>query len=527
MYPILTLQSIEKTLKNRFKEGFLNLSNLPQPKTFKDMEKASKRVAKAIEKKEKITIIGDYDVDGVVSTTIMKLFFNEINYPIEWIIPNRFSDGYGLSKTIIPKIKGTDLAITVDNGISAYEASLICQKEGIELIITDHHLIPKNLPKAYAIIDQKQESCNFPYDEVCGAQIAWYFIASIKNELNIKIDMLYYLELVSIAIIADIMPLIHINRAMVIKGLELLSKSKKPSIKAFLEHIDKESLNSQDVAFFLAPILNSAGRIVDASFAVDFLLSTNIYDARVRLQKLIYFNNERKEIEKNITKEALSKVDKNESINVVYGEDWHEGVLGIVSARISQENQKPSIVLTKNKEYLKGSGRSYGDCNLFSVVNSTKKLLTKFGGHHSAIGLMLEKKDLNQFKQELEKSFKEKYKEIIFKDKELIGELDFNLITFELIQLLKKYEPFGEANPTPKFISKNVKIVEIDKMGKDGEHLRFIFSQNGIIHKGVQFKTDNFFNKGDKVEVIYKLNENHFRGNITIQLMVEKIILGE
>ena len=246
----LTLTALEILLQNRFKEGFLSLKDLPQPSTFKDMDRATARIVEAIKNRKKITIIGDYDVDGVTSTTLMKLFFEEIEYPIEWIIPNRFRDGYGLSANIIPRILGTDLAITVDNGISAIYAAKLCKEEGIDLIITDHHLLAPEIPEAYAIIDQKQEECDFPYEEVCGAQIAWYLIASLKNALNIKINMMEYMELVAIAIIADMMPLKHINRAMVISGIKSLSKSTKPAIKAYLEHSQKSELTSEDIAFF-------------------------------------------------------------------------------------------------------------------------------------------------------------------------------------------------------------------------------------------------------------------------------------
>ena len=342
----LTPLALEKILSSRFKEGFLSLKDLPLPSTFKDMDKATKRIVKAINNKEKITIIGDYDVDGVTSTTIMKLFFDEIEYPIEWIIPNRFKDGYGLSANIIPRILGTDLAITVDNGISAIYAAQLCKEEGIELIITDHHLLANEIPEAYAIIDQKQPDCTFPYSDVCGAQIAWYLIASIKNELNIQINMMQYLELVSIAIIADMMPLLHINRAMVVAGIEMLNKSNRPAIRAFKEHSNKESITAEDIGFFLAPILNSAGRMEDASYAVDFLSSINIYDARVRLSKLINFNSNRKKTEEEITQKAISQSNNSDNVIVAVGEKWHEGVVGIVAARVSRMFEKPAIILT-------------------------------------------------------------------------------------------------------------------------------------------------------------------------------------
>ncbi|SFZ97333.1 Single-stranded-DNA-specific exonuclease RecJ [hydrothermal vent metagenome] len=522
----LTLNALENILSSRFKEGFLSLKDLPQPSTFKDMEKATKRIVKAIKNREKITIIGDYDVDGVTSTTIMKLFFDEIEYPVEWIIPNRFKDGYGLSANIIPRIIGTDLAITVDNGISAIYAAQLCKEEGIELIITDHHLLANDIPEAYAIIDQKQDECNFPYSDVCGAQIAWYLIASIKNELNIKINMMNYLELVAIAIIADMMPLLHINRAMVVSGIEMLNKSNRPAIRAFKEHSNKDSITAEDIGFFLAPILNSAGRMEDASYAVDFLSSINIYDARIRLSKLIDFNNNRKFTEEDITQKAIKQVNDNENVLVITGEDWHEGVVGIVAARVSRMFEKPTIILTKDENGLfKGSGRSFSSCDLFSIVSESRELLEKFGGHSSAIGLSLQENNIELFKTQLEKSYINKEYTSEMYDADVIGILEFNDITFDLIEIIKKYEPYGQENNKPKFITKNVKLSEVNTMGKDDEHLRFSFQKNGIFINGVKFKTREVFQTGSNLSIVYTLNENNFRGKTTLQLLIDKIIV--
>ena len=526
MYKKLTLSALEILLQSRFKEGFLSLKDLPQPSTFKDMDRATERIVSAIKNREKITVIGDYDVDGVTSTTLMKLFFDEIEYPIEWIIPNRFKDGYGLSTNIIPRILGTDLAITVDNGISAVHAAKLCKEKGIDLIITDHHLLAPEIPEAYAIIDQKQEECTFPYEEVCGAQIAWYLIASLKNALNVKIDMLQYMELVAIAIIADMMPLQHINRAMVVAGIKSLSKSTKPAIKAYFEHTQKTQLSSEDIAFFLAPILNSAGRMEDASFAVDFLSSTNIYDARVRLDRLIDFNTDRKATEQDITQKAMQQVNDGDKVIIVAGEEWHEGVVGIVAARVARAYEKPCIVLTQNEEgLLKGSGRSFGECDLFGIVDGCREHLEKFGGHQAAIGLSLQKENLKAFKVKVEKIFIEgSYDEEVF-DPEITGELHFSDISFDLTRLIKNFEPYGQGNSKPKFISTNVKILKAETMGKEGEHLRFSFVQDGIVMQGVKFKSKEVFEENTEVTLTYTVNENYFRGNTTLQLMIDKVTL--
>ncbi len=519
----LTLNKLSSLLQARFKEGFLTLNDLPKPYTFKDMKKATERIVAAIQNREKITVIGDYDVDGVTATTLMRLFFEEIAYPVEWIIPNRFRDGYGLSANIIPRIDGTDLAITVDNGISAVHAAKLCKERGIDLIITDHHLLPPELPEAYAIIDQKQPECTFPYDEVCGAQIAWYLIASLKNALGVSIDMKFYMELAAIAIIADMMPLRHINRAMVIGGLQSLSKSERPAIRAYREHVQKEVLSAEDIGFFLGPLLNSAGRMEDASHAVSFLAASNIYDARVRLQRLIDFNEVRKSTESEITKAALKAADKEASVIVVTGDTWHEGVVGIVAARVARELKKPCIVLSRSEEgLLKGSGRSFGSCDLFALVEKTRPMLAKFGGHAAAVGLSLEEKNLQPFIEALQEHY-EKSDGQNLEDPDIVGILHFRDITFNLTTLLKKFEPYGQGNPTPKFITHNVQILQANKMGKEGNHLRFLFEQEGITHQGVQFKTEAVYLPGTKADIVYTVSENHFRGNTTLQLMVEDI----
>ncbi|SFV90551.1 Single-stranded-DNA-specific exonuclease RecJ [hydrothermal vent metagenome] len=525
MIEYLTLEALEHLLQERFKEGFLSLKDLPHPSTFKDMDIATERIVRAVKNHEKITVVGDYDVDGVTATTLMKLFFEEIDYPVTWIIPNRFRDGYGLSSSVVPRLEGTDLAITVDNGIAAVDAAQMCKEKGIDLIITDHHLLPPKLPEAYAIIDQKQPECSFPYEEVCGAQIAWYLIASLKNALGIKIDMMPYMELAAVAIIADMMPLRHINRAMVIAGLKSLSKSNRPAIRAYREYTQKEYFSAEDIGFFLAPLLNSAGRMEDASYAVSFLSSKNIYDARVRLERLIDFNEARKATETAITKEVLACA-KDRSVIVVSGESWHEGVVGIVAARVARIFKRPCIVLSDNGNgMLKGSGRSFGTCDLFALVSQTRPLLEKFGGHAAAIGLSLCKKNLSVFKEKLHilGTSLQKEEELFF-DTSIVGELHFRDITFALTSLLKKFEPYGQGNETPKFLTKGVCIASVSKMGKEGNHLRFSFEQEGIVHQGVQFKTEKNYVEGMVVDIVYSVNENSFRGNTTLQLFIEEIV---
>ena len=524
-YPPISPEDIQKKLQERFFiNGFLSLADLPKPSTFKDMEKATARIVKAIHTNEKIMLIGDYDVDGLTSTTLMKMFFNDIGIELGWIIPNRFKDGYGLSPNLIPRIEEYDLVITVDNGISAVYASQLCKEKGIDLIITDHHIVPATIPEAYAIIDQKQKECRFPYEEVCGAQIAWYLIASLNRALNSQIDIKPYLGLVSIAIIADMMPLQHINRAMVIAGLKLLNRSQLPAIRVFMKKLDKTLLTSEDIGFQIAPVLNSSGRMDDAKWSVEFLLSNNIYDAQVRLDRLIDFNDSRKATEKNITDEAMKQVNVKDDVLVVVGDNWHEGVVGIVAARVGRHYEKPTIVLTKSEEGdLKGSGRSFHVCNLFKITNGCRDLLLKFGGHESAVGLSLKSENLEKFRAKINKNYTLENYIKSFVDPDILGFLSFNHISYSLVNNLKIYEPYGQGNPRPKFFTSNVIIEDVVEMGKEKEHRRFSFSHNKTVHVGVFFKTKEVFNIGQVVSIIYVINENHFNNRVTLQLMIEKI----
>jgi single-stranded-DNA-specific exonuclease len=418
------------------------------------------------------------------------------------------------------------LIITVDNGISAYEAAKICQQRGIDLIITDHHLLPPKIPQAYAIVNQKQPDCPFEYDEVCGAQIAWYLVASLKNYLNIDIKMVEYLQYTAIAIIADMMPLHHINRAMVIAGIKALNQSTKPAIKAIFEKLDKNSITSEDIAFFVAPLLNSAGRMQDAKYAVEFLLSSNIYDARIRLERLIEFNDTRKEIEALITKEAIKKANLDDDVLIIDGKEWHEGVVGIVAARVGRHFDKPCIILSENENgTLKGSGRSFCECDLFDIVDDCREYLDKFGGHSAAIGLSLHKSNLSSFIDKIQDIYKSKnYQKSDF-DSQIVGEIEFKDISFELINLIKQYEPYGQGNPTPKFLSTNVEILLVENIGKDKNHLRFLLKQGDITFVALKFKTDEQFEVNDKINISYTINENHFRGDVTLQLLLDKITI--
>jgi single-stranded-DNA-specific exonuclease len=518
----LTKKDVYEILKGRFAEGFVKLGDLPQPHTLKDMERAAKRIAEAIKRGEKIAVVGDYDVDGVVSTAIMKEFFDALNYPVQIKIPNRFKDGYGLSVGVIEQLDA-QLIITVDNGITAHEAAQFCRQKGIDLIVTDHHTPPKELPKAYAIINPKQEACNFAYSEICGAQVAWFLVAQLKKELGLALDMKKFLDLLAIAIIADVMPLQHINRSLVQAGLKIFERSERPAIKFLRNSLKKSSFKSDDLAFGVAPVINSAGRMEDAKIALDFLLSKDFFEASIYYSRLLALNAQRKAEERRVFEESLSFVKESEPVIVSVGRDWNEGVVGIVASRLAEKFGKPSIVLTKSeKGHLKGSARSVGEVDLYALLDASKEHLLGFGGHKKAAGLMVEEAQLEKFRQKINAVASTLPKEQFLQTSGVLGELPLSEVDWELIDILEAFAPYGESNPMPKFAALDVEVLEWRKVGEKGEHLLLTLRQNGAVFKAIRFRNDVEI-KTDRIDIVYYPAKNEFNNSVNIQLFVSKI----
>ncbi len=518
----LTKERLYQILSNRFKEGFLRLSQLPKPDTLKDMDKAAKRIAKAIHQKERIALVGDYDVDGVVSTALIQEFFEILDYPLQTIIPNRFRHGYGISPVVIEELGDVDLIITVDNGIGAMEAARYCQEKGIDLIITDHHTPSDSLPPAYAIVNPKQEACTFAYEEICGAQVAWFLIAQLKKELGMDLDMRRFLDLLTIAIIADVMPLRHINRPLVQAGLQMFERSSRPAIKFLRSILKKNSFASDDIGFGIAPVLNSAGRMEDAQVALDFLTAKDFFEASVYYARLLAFNTRRKQEEKRVFEESLAYVDDSPII-LSLGEDWNEGVVGIVAARLVDRYQKPALVLTKKGAIYKGSGRSLGEVDLYALLAQSSELLERFGGHKKAAGLAVQAKNVEALRARLVALAKKIPKEHFVLDEEILGELDFDQIDWELIDILETFAPYGESNPMPRFLAKDVEILEQRMVGEHKDHLLLTLRQKGRTFKAIQFRCEKEPQK-DQIDIIYQPIKNIYNNNVYIQLFINKIV---
>lgn len=510
----LNKAKIASILESRITE--ISPKEIPHFSLLKDIQKATLRIVEAIEKKEKIVIVGDYDVDGVVSSTIMKRFFDVISSPVTITIPDRFKDGYGLTPSLLEKIDA-DVIITVDNGITANESARICKERHIDLIITDHHTPKETLPDAYAIVNPKQPDDTFPFKEICGAEVAWYLCASLKAELHLTIDMKEYLDYLGLAIIADVMPLTHMNRVLVKMALSRLSRSKKPFAVAIREFLRKEAFTSEDIGFGIAPRINAAGRMHHASLAFDFLMSDSLSEAKRLLQNLDETNLDRKRQELEFTQIASDQAQSQQHFIVVSGE-FHEGIVGIIASRMVDKYKLPCIVFTDQGENLKGSGRSLGDVNIFKIIKSCEHLLEGFGGHKLACGLSIKKENLDAFTAHVKNEASRLSKELFFQEDFTLGELPFEEIDFELLDILKRYEPFGEANPKPKFTSKAV-IEHVQNLKEN--HYKVVFRQNDTYHQGILFRYDGEFH--ERCEITYTINENRFNNQSNIQLTVESL----
>ncbi|MFK5938852.1 MAG: single-stranded-DNA-specific exonuclease RecJ [Sulfurimonas sp.] len=521
----LTKNDLYTLLSQRFNSEDKKLSQIPDPALLLNASDAAKKIAEAIRANKKITLVGDYDVDGVSSTAIMVDFFKQIPYPLEAIIPNRFKDGYGVSPNVLNRVDA-DLVITVDNGIAANAAASICKERGIDLIITDHHTPSENLPDALYIVDPKLEDCTYPFKEICGAQVAWLLLALIKKELALKIDMKQFLDILAIAIIADIMPLIDINRTLVKEGLKLIKTSTRPSSIIIRDFLNKSNISSEDIAFSIAPRINSAGRLEDASIALDFYTADNIQDAYKQFELLGKLNDLRKETEAQTTLQAIDTVNSEDSVIVVAGSGWHEGVVGIVASRLVDKFAKPAIVLSIHDGEAKGSARSIGEVSIYELIKQSEHLLTKFGGHKMAAGLGLDEENIAAFRDEINKNALKLNPDDFIPKEQISGILNCDDIDLDLLNLLDSFEPFGEANHRPTFLIKDAEVISIKLMGADKSHSRIQIRQFPHQRKTVEiiaFRRVFEMPSDRKITCSYSVAKNEFNKKVTPQLLLHKL----
>ena len=522
----LTQNDIYNILNERIKnDKYKTLKDLPLPNSFKDIKKASVRIAQAVKDDETINIVGDYDVDGVVSTAIMVEFFNALGVEVNYIISNRFEHGYGLSPKILDEI-WDGLIITVDNGISAFEAGDICASRGLDLIITDHHTVGEKLPKAYAIVNPKQEDCQFPFKDICGAQVAWYLCAMIKKELNVQFDLMSLFDILTLAIVADIMPMKSLNSTMVKRGLKALEQSQRPALIVMRERFALKTIDEEDIGFKIAPLINCAGRMEDASVALEFLLSYDTFEATESLEYLYELNERRKLEQLNIYEDAKLQVILNDEVVVVSSEKWNEGIIGIVASKLSEKYKKPAFVFSINEGIAKGSSRS-ANIHLYDLISRCSDNLIGFGGHKGAAGLSLEASHLNTFTSMLNdevRNINSKSGDWEQECRSSLGQLDLSFVDNNLYNTINRFRPFGLENEMPCFIFKDVYLIDIKRMGKNKEFTKLVVSNGIQTVEVVVFVDFPEINPNQNISFIATVSKNEFRGKVTFNLLFKELL---
>lgn len=498
-----------------------------------DMGMAVNRIIEAINNKEKTIIYGDYDVDGITSITVLKKFLNERGLDVDYYIPNRLEEGYGLNKEAIEEIakKGYKLMITVDCGISGVEEVELANSLGIETIITDHHEQLDVLPNAYAIINPKRRDNTYPFRGLAGVGVVFKVIQAISMKLNLdEKEYLKYLDIVCIGTISDIVPLVDENRVIAKLGLMLVKCTKNVGLKELIQESGYKTIDSGMVSFGIAPRINACGRMGKQEEALELFLTDNPEKAKTITKRLNEYNIQRQETEKQIFEQAISELEKEnleeKSSIVLAGENWHHGVIGIVASRITEKFFKPTILICIEDDIGKGSGRSVPGFDLHEALAQSSKYLEKYGGHEMAVGLSLKKENIQEFKNHFEEYAKSKGVKdivpIINVDSE-ITKKDINKATVEQIKLL---EPFGEQNKQPLLIYKNLKIASIRALS-EGKHLKLMLKDENEIINAIGFNLGELSEEyliGDKVDVVGTLEINAYNGQEQIQINLKDIM---
>lgn len=519
--------------KNFFRPS---LDHLHDPYLMKDMEKAVKRIEKAIENKERILVFGDYDVDGTTAVSLVSSYLKSYYPDVATYIPDRYKEGYGVSFMGIDFAddNGFSLIIALDCGIKSIDHVAYAKERNIDFIICDHHRPGDTLPDAVAVLDPKRDDCTYPYDELCGCGIGFKLIQALGINRNQTIsDLVPYLDLVAAAIAADIVPMTGENRILAHFGLQVINSDPRPGIKALIHQIKKQTLDITDVVFIIAPRINGAGRIKHGNHAVELLTEFDFEQAQQFASEIEAYNSERKDLDKLITKEALKQIDENKEkerfTSVVFQEDWHKGVIGIVASRLIETYYRPTLVFTKSGDKYAASARSVKGFDVYNALEACSEHLEQFGGHMYAAGMTLKEENYLLFKEAFEKEVEKTiHPDMLVPEISIDAEINFSDITPKLIRILKQFEPFGPLNMTPTFLTKEVKDTGYGKlMGQEEEHLRLFVKQNGsegiaAIGFGLGDKFDLITNQ-KPLQIAYCIDENEWNGKVSIQLRLKSI----
>ena len=518
-----------------------DLSDLYDPFLMKDMNIAIDRIITAIKKNEKILIYGDYDVDGTTSVALIYSFLKKRYSYLDYYIPDRYSEGYGISFKAVDYAyeNNCSLVIALDCGIKAIDKIKYANERKIDFIICDHHLPGNNIPNALAILDPKRKDCQYPFKELSGCGVGFKLLQAYAQENNIPFDELTsYLDLVAVSISSDIVPVIDENRILVYYGLQQLNYNPKTGLKSLIKvaRIENRDISVDDIVFKIGPRINAAGRIESGKKAVDILITEDYSTAIIMGKKINAYNNARKNIDRNITQDALRMLaadpkTANRKSTVLFHHDWHKGVVGIVASRLTETYYRPTIVLTESNGFATGSARSVPGFDLYQAIDACKDLLENFGGHMYAAGLTLKIENIPVFKEKFESVVAQTITpEQLIPQVEIDTEINLKDITPKFFHVLKQFQPFGPENITPVFITKNVVDTgEARIVGTSGEHLKLNLSQKeepDHIFPAIAFQQAyhlKIANSGKPFDISYSIEENVFRGNVTLQLNIKDI----
>jgi len=536
--PILASLLVQRNIDTfkKAKEFFRpSLEDLHDPFLLKDMDRAVSRIEKAITDNENILIYGDYDVDGTTSVSLVSSYLKTITNHIATYIPDRYDEGYGISYQGIDFASDNNfsLIIALDCGIKAIEKVSYASQKNVDFIICDHHKPGDEIPNAFAVLNPKRVDCTYPYKELCGCGVGFKLVHALASRRGQTIeDIQQYLDLVATAIAADIVPITGENRILTYYGLEVINTNPRNGIKAIIHQINKKKLTITDVVFIIAPRINAAGRIKHGNYAVELLTEMDFEVALDFAASIEKFNLERKELDKKITYEALQQIEsaneKEKFSTVVYSENWHKGVIGIVASRLIESFYRPTLVFTKSGNKLAASARSVKGFDVYEALNECSEYLEQFGGHKYAAGLTLDPKNYSAFKNKFEEVVKSSIdKNLLIPEITIDLELELSEITPKFFRILQQMGPFGPQNMKPVFSTTSVRDNGYGKtVGSDKSHLKL------SIIDGADQKTYNAigFGLGNKIKLIkgdfdiaYSLEENEWKGNTSIQLILKDL----
>jgi single-stranded-DNA-specific exonuclease len=514
------------------------LTDLHSPWLMKDMERAVDRINTAFINKEKILVFGDYDVDGTTSVACMYQFLKAQYDAVDFYIPHRYKEGYGISKIGIDHAKqnGFTLVISLDCGIKSVELITYAKHLGIDFIVCDHHLPDQQLPPAVAILNPKQKDCGYPYKELCGCGVGFKLITALAERLELpEKAYLDFLDLVATAIAADIVPMTGENRVMAFYGLKKVNEDPCPGIKALmrLAEVQKE-INVNSLVFIIAPRVNAAGRMDDAKKAVQLFIEKDPEKALGFAEMLHSDNTDRKEADSSITEEALTLLRDEQFINrkttVVFREHWHKGVVGIVASRLIESYYRPTIVLTRSGDIVAGSARSVAGFNLYEAIHECREHLLGYGGHFAAAGMTMLPEQVEAFSSKFEEVVSRIIEpELLIPEMVIDAEVNFTELKEPFYNILCQMEPFGPGNLRPVFLARNLKESGFSKVVKE-QHIRFVLKQNGLTLTGIGFNLATKFHllqMNHPIDVAFTLDINEWQGTRSLQMKVIDIRLSE